>query len=108
MYCSSFACPILPGGRAPNATISFTYCSTRLPLMSGLGVALAESASGATARAVGGAVGGAFVAAVGLTSADASDGVCLLHPELTAATRTSRQRTSAEKVIRRGFMLQLL
>src|ERR1035441_538887 len=101
MYCSSLACPRLPGGRAPNATISFAYCSTRLPLMSGLGVALAESASGVTA----GAVGGAFVAAAGLISADASDGVCLLHPELTAATRTSRQRTSAEKVIRRGFML---
>src|ERR1022692_2494453 len=102
MYCSSLACPRLPGGRAANATISFAYCSTRLPLMSGLGVALAESASGVTA----GAAGGAFVAVVGLTSADTSDGACcLLHPELTPATRTSRQRTSAEKVIRRGFML---
>src|ERR1019366_2728389 len=105
MYCSSFVCPWLPGGRGPNATISFTYCITWLPLMSGLAAALPESASGVTA----GAAGGAFVAAVGLTSADTSDGACcLLHPELTPATRTSRQRTNGEKVIRRGFMLPTL
>src|ERR1017187_1487920 len=104
MYCSSLACPELPGGREPNATISFTYCITWLPLMSGLGAALPESVSGVAA----GTAGGAFVVATGLISADAADGVCLLHPELTPATRTSTQRTSGEKDIRRSFMLQLL
>src|ERR1019366_9205152 len=101
MYCSSFVCPWLPGGRGPNATISFTYCITWLPLMSGLGAALPELVSEVTA----GAAGGAFVAAVGLTSAVAC---CLLHPELTAAARTSKQRARGEEDIRRGFMLPTL
>src|ERR1019366_2838784 len=103
MYCSSFVCPWLPGGRGPNATISFTYCITWLPLMSGLGAALPESVV-ATAEAA----GEAFAAAVGLTSADASDGACLLHPKVTAATRTSKQRARGEEDIRRGFMLPTL
>src|ERR1039458_6606761 len=86
MSCSSFVCPWLPGGRGPNATISFTYCITWLPLMSGLGAALPELVSGVTA----GAAGGAFVAAVGLTSAVAC---CLLHPELTDR-KTTRLNSS--------------
>jgi hypothetical protein len=72
--------------------------------MSGLGAALAESVGVVTA----GVASGAFVPAAGLISADAADGVCLLHPELTAATRTSKQRTSGEEDIRRGFMLPTL
>src|SRR5664279_6409788 len=44
MYCSTLACPGLPGGREPIATISFTYSIAWLPLMSGLGAVLGEFA----------------------------------------------------------------
>src|ERR1019366_1396148 len=102
MYCSSLACPALPTGREPIATISLTYCITWLPLMSGLGAELAESAGGVTD----GAGGGAFAAAGGLSSADASATVCcLLHPEMTSE---NRQRANRERYIRRGFMLPTL
>src|SRR5664280_1784164 len=105
-YCSSLACPGLPTGREPIATISFTYCITRLPLMSGLGAVLVEFAGAGLAA---GAAIAFVVVAAGLTSADASDGVCcLLHPKVTAATGTSRQTASRETRIRRGFMLQTL
>src|ERR1035438_8354044 len=105
MYCSTLACPGLPGGREPIATISFAYCISWLPLMSGLGAVLGEFAG--AGLAAGAAI--AFLVAAGLTSADASDGVCcLLHPNVTAATGTSRQTASRETRIRRGFMLQTL
>jgi len=59
--------------------------------------------------ALGAGDGAALVAAAGLTSADASDGVCccLLHPMVAAAIRTSRP-VRREEAIRRGFMLRTL
>src|ERR1017187_4553018 len=105
IYCSSWACPGLPTGREPIATISLTYCMTWLPFMSGLGTVLVESVGVLTAGA--GAV--AFVVAAGLTSADVSDGACcLLHPKVTAPITTSRQKVNTKEDVRQGFMLQLL
>jgi hypothetical protein len=72
--------------------------------MSGLGALLAAS-DGDELGARGAA---ALVAGAGLTSADASDGVCcLLHAAVTPAIKISRQ---VKKVgnIRREFMLQTL
>jgi hypothetical protein len=72
--------------------------------MSGLGALLAASAG----DELGTRGAAALVAVAGLTSADASDGVCcLLHAAVTPAIRTSRQMKKVGS-IRRDFMLQTL
>ena len=100
MYCSSLVCAGLPGGRDPKATTSFTYCMMCSPLRLGLGALGAESAEGVAA-------GMALVAAAGLTSADAAEGVGCDLSQLTVTAKSASSEAAAmrEDKLRKRFML---